>query len=65
MDRENPEMKGFMGDGRRSYIFPAEDGPAADAEDVADGVHACGHHPVIRLPSIHVDTGCRRYIIDY
>lgn len=35
-------------------VFPAEDGSAGDAEDVADGVQPRGHHPVVLATNIHV-----------
>lgn len=35
-------------------VFPAEDGSAGDAEDVADGVQPRRHHPVVLATNIHI-----------
>jgi len=35
-------------------VFPAKDGSAGDAEDVADGVQTRRHHPVVLATNIHV-----------
>jgi len=39
-------------------VFPAEDGTAGDAEDVADGVQTRRHHPVVLATNIHIHAAC-------
>jgi hypothetical protein len=44
-------------------VFPAEDGSAGDAEDVADGVQPRGHHPVVLATNIHVHAAYNKYVM--
>lgn len=43
------------------YVFPAKSRAALDAIDVAHGMIACGHGPVVGLAFDDIDTGRARY----